>query len=356
LGTYPEVSLQEARDGRESARKLLRSGRDPSAERKLVKEKTIAETENRFEAIAKEWLSKRAKIWTPRYSERVLKRLDRDIFPDLGERPIAQILPKELLASLRKIESRGAVHSAHRIQQVVGQIFRYAVATGRAERDITADLRGALQPTKSTNFSRLSANELPEFLSKLNVYDGDTQTRIAVKLLLLTFVRTTELRGALWKEFNFDKAEWRIPAERMKMRAEHVVPLSRQALGLLAAQRNISGNSEHVFPNSRSLNGYISENTMLYAIYRMGYHNRTTAHGFRGTASTILHEQGFKTEVIERQLAHKDKNAVRSSYNHAAYLPDRRELMQWWSDFIEKAGMKFPARSEPNTKCLFNRK
>lgn len=337
LGIYPEVSLQAARIAREQAKAVLRSGSDPSSERKLKKRRARLETENRFEMIAVEWLKQRSHIWTARHSAKVRRRLEQDIFKELGEMPIAQIKPTDLLMALRKIESRGVNYTAHRTQQIVGQIFRYAVACGKAERDISADLRGALQPVRKSNYSRLSANELPEFLGALRTYDGDRQTKNAVKLLLLTFVRTVELRAALWKEFDLEKAEWRIPAERMKMRSEHVVPLSRQAVELFKAQQEISGGFEHVFPNRNRPTVPMSENTILYSIYRIGYHNRTTAHGFRGTASTILHENGFNTEVIERQLAHRDRNTVRASYNFATYLPERRVMMQWWSDYLERA-------------------
>jgi integrase len=251
-------------------------------------------------------------------------------------------MPVELLTVLRKVENRAA-HTAHRMQQIVGQIFRYAVATGRVERDITRDLKGALQPVKKINHARLSANELPEFLQKLNSYDGEKQTQNAVRLLMLTFVRTGELRGARKAELNLANAEWRIPAERMKMRAEHVVPLSSQAVELFRSQMEISGESDFLFPNRTRPVSFMSENTILFAIYRMGYHTRTTAHGFRGTASTILHECGFNTEVIERQLAHRDRNAVRSSYNHAVYLPERRKMMQWWADYLDNA-----ARAKPS--------
>jgi integrase len=335
LGVYPEVTLVEARDSRDDARKLLRAGKDPTSERKALKKQARALTENKFAAVAMEWHKNRAAIWTARHATKMLKRLETDIFPFLGDVPISTIAPVDLLAVLRKIENRGAAHTAHRMQQIVGQIFRYAVATGKAPRDITGDLRGALQSVKKVNHARLSANELPEFLQLLSTYDGERQTRNAVRLLMLTFVRTGELRGAKKSEFDWNNAEWRIPAERMKMRSEHVVPLSQQAAQLFKAQIEISGTSEFVFPNRNRPTAFMSENTILYAIYRMGYHTRTTAHGFRGTASTILHESGFNSDIVERQLAHRDKNAVRSSYNHAVYLPERRKMMQWWADYLD---------------------
>lgn len=340
LGAYPAVSLAEAREKLISAKKKVRDGADPAAERKTEKQNAKLAAEHEFRAIAAEWLEQRNAIWTPRHARKVEKQLEQDIFPQLGTRPISQIRPTDLLMCLRKIETRGATYTAHRTQQIVGQIFRFAVASGRVERDITSDLRGALRPVKKANYNRLSANELPEFLERLEGYDGDLQTRLGIELLVMFFVRTIELRGASWKEFDFKKAEWRIPASRMKMRQEHVVPLCRQALALLRQLEKSSGSYEHLFPNRNRPRTFISENTMLYAIYRIGYHNRTTAHGFRGMASTILHEQGFSTEIIERQLAHRDRNSVRASYNHAAYLPARREMMQWWGDYLESAGLK----------------
>jgi integrase len=198
-----------------------------------------------------------------------------------------------------------------------------------------ADLRGALKTPSRKHYANLKEAELPEFLNKLDLYDGDVQTKLALKLLLLTFVRTTELRGAEWKEINFDSAEWRIPAERMKMRNLHIVPLSRQAVAILKELQKISGNRQYVFPNQHKPATYMSENTMLYALYRMGYHSRTTGHGFRATASTILNEQGFPPDVIERQLAHAERNKVRAAYNHAQYLPDRRKMMQDWADYLD---------------------
>ncbi len=224
---------------------------------------------------------------------------------------------------------------AHRLHQTIGQILRYAIATGRAERDISADLRGALQPVRKSSYSYLKENELPELLTKLEGYQGDDQTKIGLKLLLLTFVRTIELRGAKWSEINFDQAQWRIPEERMKMREIHIVPLSHQVMTLLLELKELTGKYPYLFPNRNNYNTYISENTLLYALYRLGYHSRTTAHGFRSTASTILNENGFKSDAIERQLAHGDRNKVRSSYNYAQYLPERRDMMQWWADHID---------------------
>ena len=270
---------------------------------------------------------------------KIIKSLEADIFPKLGNRPIADITALEMLSALRAVEARGLVDTVHRLKQTSGQIFMYAIATGSAERNPVTDLRGALKPLKQKHYAHLAASDLPEYLSKLESYDGNIQTQLALKLLLLTFVRTTELRGAEWTEIDMAKSEWRIPAERMKMKDQHIVPLSSQALAVLEELRPITGHWRYIFPNQHKPSGYMSENTMLYALYRMGYHSRTTGHGFRSTASTILNENGFPPDVIERQLAHCERNKVRAAYNHAQYLPERRKMMQWWADYIENVAI-----------------
>lgn len=335
LGSYPDVSLAQARERHVLARKALAEGNDPSQIKKDEKQMIITKHENHFEAVAREWHSKRSHTWTPKYAISALRRLEADIFPKLGARPIAEITPPEMLAALRVIESRGAHDLAHRVQQVCGQIFTYAIVTGRAERNPVNDLRGALTPVVKKHNAYLKAEDLPEFLKKMDAYDG-LQTRLAMNFLLLTFVRTGEMRGAMWSEINMDKAEWRIPAERMKMRDPHIVPLSTQAMAVLEALKPITGHWVHVFPNQHKPKGQMSENTILYALYRMGYHGKSTGHGFRATASTILNEHGFRPDVIERQLAHAERNGVRKAYNHAQYLPERRDMMQWWGDYLEE--------------------
>jgi len=336
IGVYPLVSLSEAREKGLLAKKQLIHNIDPSEHKKKQKLKNSVNAENSFKSIAIEWHNNQKHRWTFRHAVYVLRRIEADIFPILASRPINEIKAPELLAVLRLIETRGAIDIAHRVLQTCGQIFRYAVATGRAERDISADLRGALKTRKKENYSRLEAKELPEFLSKLEEYDGELQTKLALKFLLLTFVRTGELRGARWEEIDFEKKEWRIPAERMKMRELHIVPLSTQSLDVLKELQIINGQKDYLFPNRNKPMTFISENTLLYAIYRMGYHLRATVHGFRATASTILNEHGFKPDVIERQLAHCERNKVRASYNHAQYLPERREMMQWWGNYLDK--------------------
>jgi len=334
IGSYPIITLAAARDKAMQAKEKLTNNIDPSQAKKEEKQKQLVNLENSFESIARCWHNNQKLSWTERHASYVLRRMEADLFPKMGARAIETITPPELLTTLRAIEARDAIDIAHRALQTCGQIFRYAIATGKAERDIAADLRGALKTRKKENYSRLAASELPEFLSKLEKYDGEIQTKLALKFLILTFVRSAEVRGAKWSEINFEKKEWRIPAERMKMRDPHIVPLSTQAINLLNELKPLTGHMEHLFPNRTKSSTFISENTMLYAVYRLGYHSRTTAHGFRGTASTILNEHGFMPDVIERQLAHAERNKVRASYNHAQYLPERTKMMQWWGNYI----------------------
>lgn len=336
IGAYPVIGISEAREKSLLAKKQLTNNIDPSEHKKEQKLKNSVNAANSFKSIAIEWHNNQKQRWTVRHAIYVLRRIEADIFPILASRPINEIKAPELLAVLRLIETRGAIDIAHRVLQTCGQVFRYAIATGRAERDISADLRGALKTRKKQNYLRLEARELPEFLSKLEEYDGELQTKLALKFLLLTFVRTGELRGAKWEEIDFEKKEWRIPAERMKMRELHIVPLSTQSLDVLKELQIINGQKDYLFPNRNKPMTFISENTLLYAIYRMGYHLRATIHGFRATASTILNEHGFKPDVIERQLAHCERNKVRASYNHAQYLPERREMIQWWGNYLDQ--------------------
>lgn len=343
LGTYPAVSLAKARKNRTEARETLANGEDPSQKRKETKQNALTKAENNLEAVAREWYEHHLHEWVPHYARDVINRLETHIFPKLGKRPIADITATELLACLKIIEKTGALDMAQRMMQTCGQVFRHAIATGRLRYNPVPDLRGALKTPVRQHHAHLKANELPEFLEKLEAYDGEPQTKLALKFLLLTFVRTTELRGAEWQEINFDNAEWRIPASRMKMKDPHIVPLCKQAIAVLREVQKHSGNREHVFPNQQRPAKCMSENTMLYALYRMGYHSRTTGHGFRATASTILNEHGFPSDYIERQLAHCERNKVRAAYNHAQHLPERRKMMQWWGDYLEKVGMEFYA-------------
>ena len=335
LGVYPEVSLAEARTRREDARKLLAAGIDPSDQRKAAKREAEGRELNSFEAVAREWYGKQAHVWVAHHASDVLRRLESNLFPEIGSEPIADVTAPMLLAAVRKIEHRGAHDLAHRVLQVASQVFRYGVATGRCERDPAPDLRGALTPHKSKHQAAVAPEELPALLRAIDGYGelGDKLTAYALRLLVLTFVRTNELIGAEWSELDLDTAVWIIPATRMKMRTEHVVPLSRQAIEVLREIRAIGCSSRYLFPG-RNPDKPISNNTMLFALYRLGYKGKMTGHGFRAVASTILNEAGFRADVIERQLAHCERNEIRGAYNRAEYLAERRKMMQQWADML----------------------
>jgi integrase len=340
LGVYPEVGLADARERRMDARKQLAAGKDPAQEKQESKRRARLTSVNSFEVVAREWLGKQECVWSERYFNTTQWRLETYVLTQIGHRPIAEITALDVLEVLRELEAKGILDTTRKVKQVVEKVFMYAIATGRAERNPVPDLRGALKSPVVKHRAYLTEADLPVYLQKLEDYDGSVQTRLALRLLLLTFVRTTELRAAQWKEIDFDKAEWRIPAERMKMKELHIVPLSRQALAVLRKLETLSGNRRYVFPNEHNPSTFMSENTMLYALYRMGYHSRATGHGFRSTASTILNEHGFRPDIIERQLAHGEQNKVRAAYNHAQYLPERREMMQWWADHIDQLAAK----------------
>jgi len=343
FGSYPQISLKEARTKRDEQRKVLDADLDPSAERKAVNLRKKLANVNSFEAVALEWYNKQLHTWVEHHASDVKRRLESNIFPTLGKRPIDQINALELLETIRKIEARGAYDLAHRVLQVCGQVFRYGIATGRCTRNLSTDLRGALTPHVKKHQSAVRPEELPDLLRAIAKYDetGDKQTRLALQLLAQTFVRTNELIGAEWGEFDLENALWIIPAGRMKMKTEHIVPLARQALTILAELQQISYGSRFVFPG-RNRDKPISNNTMLFALYRMGYKGKMTGHGFRAVASTILNETGFNSDVIERQLAHCERNEVRGAYNRAEYLPERKRMMQHWADYLDsiEAGAK----------------
>lgn len=340
LGVYPDVSLGDARERRAEARKALAAGIDPGEAKKEVKQQAALKAANSFNTVAREWFEQRKHEWAEKSAATVLARLESHILPTLGSRPIADITPPEVLSMARVVEGRGNLETARRVMQICGQIFMYAIATGRGVRNPVPDLRGALKTPVAKHYAFFKEGELPDYLRRLASYDGDLQTKLALRLLLLTFVRTSELRGAQWVEIDWEKAEWRIPAERMKMKELHIVPLSRQAIAVLRELEPLTGHRQYIFPNHHNPSSYMSENTMLYALYRMGYHSRATGHGFRSTASTILNEHEFRPDVIERQLAHSERDTVRAAYNHAQYLPERRKMMQWWADHLDEIAAK----------------
>src|SRR5258708_5672429 len=331
LGIYPAVGLMEARAARDDAKRSLAANIDPSMVKRERKRAAKIATGNTFEAVAREWHENWKAARTPYYAGQILRRLEADIFPAIGRRPVAELEPPELLDVLRKVEKRGVNETARRLKQLIGQIFRFAIVTGRAKRDPSADLKDALRATGEPQRHRaMPLLELPTFLQKLETYSGEEQTKLALKLVTLTFLRTTELRAGKWNELENlegNSAQWRIPTGRMKMRLEHLVPLSRQAIAVLRELRALSGSSPHIFP-SPGKEGYMSSNTMLYALYRTGYNGRATTKGFRGVASTVLNESNlFNRDSIDRQLAHVERNEVRRAYNAAEWMPDRRRMM-----------------------------
>ena len=336
FGVYPDVSLKEAREKMEIAKKQLANNIDPSIEKKLKKLQENINLDNSFKKIALEWHNKNIQKWKESHGKRILRRLEADVIPEIGFRVISEIKAPELLAVIQKIEQRGALDIARRALQTTGQIFRYAIATGRADRDISADLRGALTQKKTKNHNNLEESQLPKFIQDLESYHGHPQTKLALKFMMLTFVRTTELRKAKFAEINYDTKEWHIPLERMKMGQKHIVPLSKQAMEILNELKKINGGYDYIFPGINKKNNPMSNNTMLFALYRMGYHSKATVHGFRSIASTILNENGWNRDFIEVQLSHSERDKVRDSYNHAKYLKDRHVMMQWWADFLDK--------------------
>jgi len=336
LGTYPAVSLKQARIKRDDAKRLLAAGIDPSATRKAVKiAKAGAES---FEAIAREWFAKFEPSWVDAHASRIIRRLERDVFPWLGQRPIREITAPELLTVIRRIESRGALETAHRALCNSGQVFRYGVATGRAQRDPAADLRGALPPTKERHLAALTdPKAVGALLRAIDSYRGTFVVACALRVAPLVFVRPGELRKAQWSEFDLDSAQWSIPPERMKSRQAHLVPLSRQAVAILRELHPLTGPDGYVFPSARSARRPMSDNAVLAALRRMGFSGEEmSGHGFRAMARTILDEVlNVPPHLIEHQLAHKVKDPLGRAYNRTSHLAERRQMMQRWADYLD---------------------
>ncbi|MBB5329804.1 tyrosine-type recombinase/integrase [Tunturiibacter gelidoferens] len=349
LGQYPDVSLALARKRHVEGRELLATGLDPMAEKKAEKLRAHEEDENSFATIAAKWLEHWREGKSKRHADTVSRRMDTDLLPTLGARPIAMIEAPELVRVVKAIQQRGARDLAKRALETMGQIFRYAIAHGYARRNPASDIKPAdiLKSSQRVNFARIDAKELSDLLKAIEVYRGTQLTRLALKLMGLTFVRTSELIGAKWSEFDLEARRWDIPAERMKMKTPHIVPLARHTMEVLESLKLISGDSEYLFPGDRQ-GATMSNNTILKGLERMGYKHRMTGHGFRGLASTILHERGYQHEHIELQLAHAPRNSVSASYNHALYLEPRTKMMRDWADFLEmtQRGVKIlPFRS-----------
>lgn len=335
LGTYPEVSLADARGRQAEARRLLASGIDPGEHRKAAKVAGVEKAANSFEVVTREWLGKQK--WVESYRCKVVAWMDNDVFPWIGGRPVAELAAPDFLRVARRIEERGAIESAHRIMQNCGQVMRYAVATGRTDRNPVADLRGALAPPMERHHAAITdPRELGGLLRAIDGYAGDASTRAALRLAPLVFVRPGELRHAEWSEIDFDAGEWNIPAHKMKMREPHLVPLSSQAV-ILRDLQPLTGHRQYVFPGGRSPKRPLSDNALTAALRRMGFDKETmTAHGFRATARTLLDEVlGWRPDLIEHQLAHAVRDPNGRAYNRTSHLPERRKMMQAWADYLD---------------------
>jgi integrase len=333
LGAYPDVTLKRAREKRDEARRLIADDIDPSAQRKAQRAALL----DTFEGVAQEWLALHSKSLSPETLSILGARLNSALYPYLGSRPVAAITAQELLVVLRRIEARGRHETAHRIRALAGRVLRYAVATGRAQHDVAADLKDALAPVKSRNFASVTDPvRVGELMRAIDGYSGYPVTALALKLAPLVFVRPGELRAAEWSEFDLPNAEWRIPAVRMKMKEPHLVPLARQAIAILRDLEPLARGGRYLFPSLRTRDRPMSENTINAALRRLGYSSEEqTGHGFRSMASTLLNEQGFPPDVIELQLAHTERNKVRAAYNKARRLPERRKMMQAWADYLD---------------------
>lgn len=337
LGVYGDVSLKEAREKRDTARRQLAEGIDPSQHKQMVKAARLVASENSFQAVAMEWMLKNANVWSPDHGLKIRRRLERDLFPWIGRRPVTEITPIELLSALRRIEKRGRIETAHRALQNCSQVFRYAVATARISSDPSRDLRGALPPVKPKHHASITDRAgVSTLLQDLAGYQGSLVVACALRLAPLLFVRPGELRHAEWKEIDFEVAEWRIPAAKMKARVQHIVPLATQAIAAFRELQPFTGRGKYVFPSVRTSNRPMSENTVNAALRRMGYtREQMTGHGFRSIASTMLNEQGWHRDAIERQLAHGERDSVRAAYNYAEHLAERRRMMQAWADYLD---------------------
>ncbi len=339
LGSYPEISLAMARKKRDEAREAIAQGIDPG----VAKTEQEMVAQNTFSQVAAEWLEyKKAGRFSDHHADRVWHSLEKDIFPSLGHLPVAEISTKQVAAVIKQIEDRGVRETAARALQKITSILQFAAKDERVIHNVARELRGTVETRRVEHMSALTREELPEFLRRLETANVYPVTRLAIQMVLLTLVRTQEIRGARWEEFDFEKRLWTIPASRMKMRVEHRVPLSPQALQVLEQLRAFSRPEDFCFPGHQNPRKMMSENAMLYALWRIGYRGKATVHGFRATGSTILNESGFNPDAIERQLAHAERNKIRAAYHRSEYMEERKKMMDWWATFLDqlKAGAK----------------
>lgn len=337
LGRYPDISLAQARLDRDIARKLLQTGKHPTREKKAEKLRRRAEGENTFEHLARQWLSLKQKGLDDKYHKLCKIRLEQHVFPVIGALPVTEITIPDVVRVVEKIGQKGTLEVARRMKQLMSQIFRYGAQRGLCPQNPAADLKDILPPIKEKHHACIPPDQLPALMKAIRAYDGAKLTIAALQLLALTFVRTGELIGAKWAEIDWERKEWHIPAERMKMKRPHVVPLARQAIKILGSLKSLTGHREHIFYSSSSNSRHLSNGVFLMALRRMGYQNRMTGHGFRSLASTILNEKGYPSDVIERQLAHEDSDKVRSAYNRAEYLAERTKMMQDYANLLDNA-------------------
>ena len=336
LGQYPEVSLADARERLMGLRRLLSEGKNPIRERKLAKLRSEQANENTFEAVARKWLDLKKPNLNAKYHQQTIARLEQHVFPVIGDLPIAELTIPDVVEVVEKIAERGTIETAKRMGQFISQTCHYAATRGLCAHNPASNLKGILPSSGDKHHNCVPLSDVPELLNDIDGYDGAPLVKYLMRLLSLTFVRTAEIIGAKWNEIDFDRAEWHIPAERMKMKRPHLVPLSSQAIELLNEIKAISGAREFVFYSSRSKSRHISNGAILMALKRMGYKGRMTGHGFRTIASTVLNEKGYNSDWIERQLAHKEKDAIRGAYNRAEYLLERKKMMQDYADILER--------------------
>lgn len=340
MGTYPDTGLREAREKRDSARKLLAAGVDPGENRKAVKAARLGDAANSFEVVAREWFAQQEPNWAPTHSGKIIRRLELDVFPWIGRKAVTHITAPDVLAVLRRIEARGAIDTAHRAQQNCGQVFRYAIATGRAVHNPVPNLKGALRANRKKHYAAMTdPKDVAKLLRAIDDYEGSLVTKCALRLAPLVFVRPGELRSAEWAEINLETCEWNIPAVRMKMREPHLVPLSTQAVAILKELKPLTGDGKYVFPGARGEKARpMSNNTMLGALRRMGFSkDEMTGHGFRAMARTILDEiLEFRPDYIEHQLAHAVRDPNGRAYNRTAHKVQRQQMMQAWADYLDK--------------------
>ncbi|MEC5643534.1 tyrosine-type recombinase/integrase [Citrobacter koseri] len=340
IGVYPDVTLAEARDKRTESKRMLAAGDDPSEVKQAAREAKSLAVNNSFELLALEWHEHKKPNWSSGYADDILEYLRKDIFPYIGKKAVTDIKPMTMLSVLKKMEERGVLDKLKKTRQACRQIFTYAIITGRAEFNPVADLAGALKTPKQQHFPHLMPAQIGPFIQAVNAYTGSKVTRAATLLLMYTSVRTIELRASEWAEFDLDNDLWQIPKERMKMRRPHLVPLSQQVKSHLLELKEITGWGKYVFPGRNDARKPMSEASINQVIKRIGFAGRVTGHGFRHTMSTVLHEKGFNSAWIEAQLAHADRNTIRGTYNHAQYLDGRREMLQWYADYLDELAKK----------------